>query len=333
MKAKLQTPKQRRHRRVILVLLCFAILITLDYLLYPLFGPSAPMRNSGNNGLWLRYTWYFGEHADEDWTAMTGRLQQEQVRYAFFHVRYIQSDGRLHFRYPDSARALTRRMHRDASGVKAIAWIYAWNKAGATFVDLGDIAVRQRMVGEAVRLVTECGFDGVQWDYEVVGKHDPDLLALIKETRAALPKGAFLSVCTPPWYPWPLSRIYGWDEGSFTELAPFCDQIAVMCYDTAMPMPRCYTGLMRGQAVHVTRAVARGNSRCRVLIGVPSYDDRTWSHYPSVENLPLALKGVRQGLADRRAVPQTCEGVAIFADYTTTEGKWVQYQRLWLGAR
>ncbi|MHB9109290.1 MAG: glycosyl hydrolase family 18 protein [Armatimonadota bacterium] len=326
-----RTPNRRRRRLkwFLFGLLVAAFLVTLDYFLYPLMAVSAPAGNTGENGLWLRYTWYFGEKSEAEWAVMTARLRDEQIRDAFFHVRYIQPDGTLHFRYPEQAKALTARVHREAPGVRVVAWIYAENKPGAFFVDVADPKIRQRMVAEAVWLVRECGFDGVQWDYEVVKRNDPHLLKLLEDTREALPE-TFLSVCTPPWYPKPVVWFYGWDEAYFARVAARCDQLAVMGYDTGMPLPRLYVWLMRWQVVHVTRAAAEGNPACRVLIGLPTYDNRTRSHYPSVETLRLALKGTREGLASKRAVPESFSGVSLFADYTTSAEEWGQYEALWL---
>ena len=144
---------RRRLRRFFFGLLVAAFLVTLDYFLYPLLAVSAPAGKTGENGLWLRYTWYFGEKTEEEWAAMTARLRDAQVRDAFFHVRYINPDGTLHFRYPERAKALVERVHRDAPGVRAIAWIYAENKRGEFFADVADPAIRGRMVEEAVWLV------------------------------------------------------------------------------------------------------------------------------------------------------------------------------------
>ena len=42
-------------------------------------------------------------------------------------------------------------------------------------INLADTKVRQAMVAEAVWLTTVCGFDGVQWDYEICDDNDPNL--------------------------------------------------------------------------------------------------------------------------------------------------------------
>jgi hypothetical protein len=87
---------------------------------------------------------------------------------------------------------------------------------------------------------------------------------------------------------------------------------------------------MRRQAIHVTRAVARGDPQCHVLIGVPTYGKGPPSHVPWSENLRMALKGVREGLAHRDARPTSFAGVAPFADYTTQPEEWEVYRELWL---
>lgn len=324
--------KRRKRRRIwLFTLLAIAFLIALDCLIYPRLPVTAPAVNRGENGLWLRYTWYFGEKTPAGWAALGTLLTDRQVKYAYFHVRSVGPNGRLKFRDLAKARALVRRAHAVAPGVQVFAWIYAENKRGDFFVDAANPHIRRTMAEEAAWLVREGGFDGIQWDYEVIHNGDPNLPALLRETRAVLPPGTPLGTCTPVWYPDPLPGVYGWDEDYFAQVAALCDQMAVMGYDSAMYTPRLYAGLMGAQAVHVTRAAARGNPACRVILGVPTYDNVTASHWPAVENLPLALKGIREGLADPHAAPASFAGVAPFAEYTTSPEEWAAYGRLWQG--
>jgi spore germination protein YaaH len=230
---------------------------------------------------------------------------------------------------------LVAALRQDAPSVKVIAWIYAGNdrlaSTGIGEVALSNAAVRKAMVSEARWLVEKCGFDGVQWDYEICQDGDPDFLRLLRETRAALPSGKLLSAAVPMWLPPPFQR-WGWSEGYFARVAATCDQIAVMCYDSGIFLPRGYVWLVHQQAVNVTLAVARGDPRCRVLLGLPTYGKGGLSHHAWAENLRLALKGVREGLADPRAERSVFAGVALFADYTTQPEEWQTYRRRWLGA-
>jgi hypothetical protein len=310
------------------------LLLVADCLLYPSLAPIGGRSfNQGENGLWLRYWWYFGRRGDSEVQALARRLNERQIGYAYFHVRHITREGRLAYRYPAEARRLVAAMRREAPSVKVIAWVFAGNArlkhTGVGDVDLASPAVRQAMVAEARWLVKECGFDGVQWDYEICDNADPHLLSLLRETRTALPSGKLLSAAVPMWLPAPLQR-WGWSEAYVASVAEECDQLAVMCYDSAMYLPRAYVWLVRQQALHVTRAVARGNPRCRVLLGIPTYARGGASHHAWSENIRMALKGVREGLADPRAEVLVFAGVAPFAEYTTQEGEWEVYRRWWL---
>lgn len=294
-----------------------------DYTLYPLLGSvGGKSGDSGENGLWLRYTWYFGEHKPAEVEALASRLQQGGFRYAYFHVRYAQHDGRLHFRYPHRATALNNALHSLSPGTKSIAWVYVGNRHGLGGVDLNDLKTRQNLVAEAVWLVDKCGFDGVQWDYEICQDGDPGFLTLLEESRRTLPRGSLLCVAAPIWLPPPVSG-YGWSERYFGQVAARCDQIAVMDYDTGAYFPRAYVWLTKQQALRVPRAAHRTNPACQVLIGLPTYEGGTASHNPRAENLRLGLKGVREASSGRTA------GVALFADYTTSDSEWATYRSLW----
>jgi hypothetical protein len=326
-------PRRLRRRRILAIVAGFFLVLiiaaTIDYWSYPYGQPvGGKAVNTGENGLWLRYTWYFGEHGPEKRRVLAKSLQDHEIRYAYFHVRHILHTGKLEYHYEKQARALVADLHRDAPQVKAVAWVYAGNPRGRGLVNLADPAVRKAMVGEAVWLVTKCGFDGVQWDYEICPDGDAGLLSLLRETRAALPGGKILSVATPIILP---AIHLEWSEGYLAKVAAESDQVTLMCYDSAAYFPRAYVDMMHRQVVIATRAVARANPRCRVLIGIPTYGDGTASHNPRAENIALALRGVRAGLADPNANLSAFAGVAPFADYTTESDEWRVYEKLWQG--
>lgn len=323
--------KPVQRRRLLLTILCLFLGLLTDYLAFP-YGrwDSGRSGNHAENGLWMRYTWYFGQHQSSDFALLGQRLHAEQVRYAFFHVRDIRPDGTLRYRYAVPAKQLTTELHQAAPGVKLIAWIYAGNAQGLGHVDLKNAMVRRTMVQQAVWLVNDCGFDGVQWDYEICPNGDTGFLALLRETRAALGPGRMISVATSLWLPHPLER-WGWSDDYYRRVAAQCDLIAVMCYDSACYGSRGYAALVHQQVVHVTQDVAQSNPRCRVLIGVPTYAKGGPSHDPHTENMATALLGVRAGVADPQAELSVFAGVAPFADYTTQPEEWRTYETMWLG--
>lgn len=313
------------------------LLLALDYALYPrLASVGGRALNRGENGIWLRYTWYFGKRSEGEVRTLARQLHDNQIRYAYFHVRYARRSGVLRYHYPESARSLVKALRREAPDVKALAWVFAGNEliqgdGVGLGPDLADPAVRRRMVSEARWLVETCGFDGVQCDYEICEDGDPHFLALLRETREALPEGALLSAAVPIWLPRPVFHI-GWREEYYARVARECDQLAVMCYDTGIYLPRAYAWLTRRQVVHTTRAAARGNPKCRILIGLPTYGRGGPSHHAPAENIRMGIKGVREGLGTPGPAPPTFAGIALFADYTTQPEEWATYRRLWLRA-
>ncbi len=329
----------KRHQVVlrVAITLFFCILtFAVDYAFYPYNAPlsGSISGNCGTNGVWLHNRWYFGENSDAETRQLARDLAERQIEYPYFHVRYIGKSGKLRYRLPTQARHLNTLLRKENPHVKRIAWIYVGNTQGmGSITDLSDPEHRRRLVEEARFLVAECGFDGVQWDYEICPDNDAGLLSLLDESRAALPKGSPLSVATALWSPaLPRTLGYGWSEGYFAEVAKRSDQICVMGYDSGIYLPRAYAWLMEEQVVRVCRSVVASGADCRVVIGVPTYKKGGASHHARAENLSVAIRGVRAGVD--RLSPQEREsfaGIAPFADYTTEVAEWQSYCSDWLG--
>ena len=319
--------------RVVLAALVLALAVGLDYALYPrLAGVGGEPHPGGGNGVWMRYWWYNGDRPAEELPGVVADLRARGISQLYFNVGQVGADGRLQRGRPESARRMIAALK--GSSATPIAWAIALNPGMGGQVDISDPAVRVAMVEEARWLVADCGFRGVQWDWEYARGATDELLALLHETRAALPEGAIISIATPAWRPWPTGA-FGWREDDFARIAPECDQICVMCYDTAMFLPRAYVGLTRGQVLRVAPAVAAANPDCRVLIGVPTYGDPNSapSHHAHAENLRMALKGLREGntLLQRRHPGVPIPAAAIFANWTTEPPEWRTWDEVWVG--
>ena len=84
----------RRRRWIARRVGLFLILVLADYALYPVLSrPGGISGNRGENGLWLRYRWYFGQRSDADLRTLARRLREQQIRYAYFHVRHVTRNG------------------------------------------------------------------------------------------------------------------------------------------------------------------------------------------------------------------------------------------------
>lgn len=307
------------------LLALISVFALADYLVYDtVTAPPSVKFNTKQNALWLRYLWYAGKHTAPEFSAMYKELATHQMRYGYFHVLTTKPDGRLKLSNLEGARKLTAECKRQAPNARAIAWVYI----GSAEVNLDSAEVRKNLVEQLGWLTNECGFDGVQVDYEFALCGAQGLLRLLEECRRVLPKGALLSVATPMWYP---GVLWGWSDEYFTEVAQRSDQLAVMCYDSYLYLPRAYTWLVSQQAIHVTADCAKANPACKVILGLPTYNNQTLAHHPYSESLKNALRGVQYGLADMNAKTEAFEGIALFADYTTDNNEWVQYEEYWLG--
>jgi hypothetical protein len=105
-----------------------------------------------------------------------------------------------------------------------------------------------------------------------------------------------------------------------------------MCYDSYLYLPRLYVQLVAAQVLHVTNAALQSdNPGCKVVFGLPTYEDVTLAHHRPSESLANSLRGIGQGLANSQTQHGTIDGIALFADYTTDDNEWKLYDRIWLG--
>jgi hypothetical protein len=154
-------PNNGRKRVALYVVAAVAVGAIL-FLAYTLIYPrtttiGGQSYNTGKNGLWLRYLWYFGKKNDAEMTRMADLLKRQQIKYAMFHVPGAKKDGSLEHHYVESARKLIQFVHREVPGTKVIAWVYVGNMPDTGGVNLNSASVRRKLVEEAVWLVEECG--------------------------------------------------------------------------------------------------------------------------------------------------------------------------------
>ncbi|MDQ2986292.1 MAG: hypothetical protein M3R13_06160 [Armatimonadota bacterium] len=297
----------------------------VDYWTYPFLSLSPTQKLSkGTDGIWIRYTWYFGEVDKERMRKHSSWLQDNGFKYGFFHVRSAGKSGGLIHDYMDRAAEMNAVVEEAAPRLMRIAWIYVGNEAGLGSVDLSTDETKRALVETAGRLLSEGKFEGIQWDYEICPDGDEDFLELLRLSREGLPKDTFIGVCTPTNYGWPLAG-FGWSEGYFRRVAELSDQIAMMVYDTGMVLPRMYASHVGRQVDVIDRATA--GTECGVLFGLPSYGPGFRSHNPRAENLQIGIRALRSALEGN--VPKNFEGISIFADYTTDKEEWREYRESW----
>ena len=202
------------------------------------------------------------------------------------------------------------------------------------YVDLGDSTVRSQIV-ELCTLLEETGFDGIHLDPEPVVSNDSHLLELLDEVGSALDTETTLSIAARriwPLFPeidWPIIGNMAWHASYYRDVAVRVDQLAVMTYDSVMPLDSLYRHWSRFQVIEVSQAVS--STGVELFFGVPTSEEQTWTHRPEAENMRSGLQGTIAGLNDAQAYPSAVTGIAIYPYWETDELEWSTYQALWLG--
>jgi len=278
--------------------------------------------------VWLGVEWVNKAHSVEEITTLANMLTQQQIRYVFAYASYLKPDGRFNPTYTYAAEFV-----RTLKAAKPDLDVQAWIGLPLVHVDLSNAAVRKKIVQFCVDLAQE-GFDGIHLDPEPVFSNDMNVLALLDEVRDALGPEFTLSIATRRIWPifpnvrWPIVGQVAWHASYYHQVASRVDQIVVMTYDSAMPLACLYRQWVRFQVIEITSAV--GDTDVQLFFGVPTSEERTWTHWPNAENMRNGLQGLISGLNDAATQPANVVGVAVYPHWETDETEWAVYRELWL---
>jgi hypothetical protein len=326
----------KRLLRFGLLLGAAAILAVLGYLLASPSGDSAPHPfNHDRNATWLEHRWLERAHSQEEMAQLFRALKDRGVQYVFPHIIPFDANGRLPYHDRAQLRAFLQTARQVAPQIRVLPWVgglrvgYKRQRTGT--IDLGNMLQRQTMAAECRGLIDE-GFDGVHANIEPVGNGDDDFIALLRALKAAVGEKSILSLSAtrPGPVALPFAPNFLWTPGYYARVGAVADQIVVMAYDTALPTAMLYRRYLAYAAEKTTMTLPADRTGARVLMGVPTYEPRGVMHRKDVETLDNALLGVVAGL---RGVGGggTFEGVALYAEWTTTAEEWQVYERLWRG--
>ncbi|KQW14371.1 hypothetical protein ASD08_29235 [Streptomyces sp. Root369] len=317
---------------VLLPLLTVAVALRLNYA----GDPADGTRTRGKDAIWLGHAWVDGRKTDADVTALARRLRDTGIRDLYVHAGPLEHDGTLPGSAYPKARWLIGAVHKAAPGIRVQAWL--GDKLATESPDglrLTEKDTRAAVV-RSTRQILDAGFDGAHFDLEPLHSGDKDYLGLLdalhQVTRA---RGVPLSVAAHQIDPLPaLHSVAGtltghpkwWSQAYFGQVARRVDQIAVMSYDTAMPLESLYGGYVAQQtslALEVTPASTD------LLMGLPFFHETKLGHRAAAETVPAAVRGVRLGLS-RTDADRANFGVALYVDFAAKEGDWTAYEKDWV---
>ncbi len=162
-----------------------------------------------------------------------GDLTPAELRYEnFTHLAYAflfaAADGDVKLENDSRARELTRLAHEH--GVQVVLSLGGSDSGEAFGAMMKDRRAVERYVAQTVKIVQECGFDGldVDWEHPMSAEDRTGLVVLVRKLRQALPGKALITMAvsagdwTGEWL----------DE---KELLPLVDFLNVMTYDMHGP--------------------------------------------------------------------------------------------------
>jgi hypothetical protein len=292
--------------------------------------------NQDRNATWLEHRWLEKAQPIAATESLLATLSARGIRYVYPHVIPFDRSGRLPNHSREQMRSFLAAARRVAPEMKVLPWIggvrVGYRRMRAGTVDLTDITQRQQIVAECRGLIDE-GFDGVHVNIEPIDDGNVEFIALLNALRTAVGPDRVLSLSTirPAPMAVPGARNFVWTAEYYRRIAAVADQIVVMVYDTGLPTTALYRRYVSYAARFMTETLGP-HSRTRVQLGVPSYDESGIMHRAKVETLENALLGVVSGL---RGAGQggTFEGVAIYAEWTTEDQEWADYDLIWRGRK
>ncbi|MFD3726383.1 hypothetical protein [Streptomyces sp. NPDC058671] len=324
----------------------WVLALVLVLVVPPLFGALAlrvnyagdlreDARTRGKDAVWLGHAWVDGRKKDADLAAFAERIKGTGIRDLYVHAGPLEHDGTLPAaRYP-RAQWLIGAVHRTMPGIRVQAWLGdVLATRGPNGLHLEKAESRAAVVASAGQIL-DTGFDGVHFDLEPLLSDDVHYLSLLDDlgelTRA---RTVPLSIAAHQIDPLPgLHSVNGalsgrekwWSQAFFGEVARRVDQVAVMSYDTWMPLESLYGGYVAQQTSLALEVTPESTD---LLMGLPFFHEDDLGHHENAETVAAAVRGTRLGLG-RTDPGRERFGVALYVDFAAEEGDWEAYRDGW----
>lgn len=291
------------------------------------------------NAVWLGTEWTYDQPGAEQIAALAERLRRHEIGTVYAWVSWLQSDstwrGSTNFGNVAAFVSQFRTAYPDA---EILGWVSLPVEDSTISYRLDDAAVRQSVAEFSQRVVSEMGFDGVFLNVEPVWNNNQDFLDLLREVRTALGPNTTISAAIPPdWSPLdadipvPPLIVPGtvWERTYKQSVSLLVDEMVIMSYNSGLSTAADYQLWFAHQVTAYAEAVSELGEGTVLLFGLPTYDEALPGHDPKVENVTSGVGGYRLGLQQAGDAAGWVRGVAIYADWTTSEDEWQAFDRAW----
>ena len=314
-------------KSVLRIAAALAVILGIPAVIYLLWRPGSwePLPPYPGNAIWIGHGWlgddaWFSRNrrdpaefrSEEKISALLQKLAGNRVKTVYPHLCPARPDGKI--AACDDAQVGRFLDHAGKYGIKVIPWIGGVLGESAR---PDDENWRKNFIASAGELLTKHPrLAGVQINIEPLPGGDADLLRLLDELRPVMPKKILSVAAYPPPTRWHRFPDVHWQLSYINRVARHCDQLAVMMYDTAIPLEKFYINLMTDWTRELAGAVRP--TGCELLLGIPAYEDAgVGYHHPQVENISSALRGIAG--SDRK---NEIGGIAIYCEWEMSDAKW-----------
>jgi len=315
-------------RIIVALAIVFGVLASGYWIWRP--GSNASLPAFSDNAIWLGHGWL----GDDGWfrrndrnvadfrdvdkcTALLQRLRDNGIATVYPHLCPAQFNGRI---APCDDEQVERFLDiATQCGIKVVPWIGGVLGESARPADERWRSNFVSSVDELLKMHPRLA--GVQVNIEPMPSGDADFLKLLEELRAVTADRTLSVAAYPPPTRWhPVSDVH-WNLDYLSQVASRCDQLAVMMYDTAIPLEKFYIALVKRWTKELSETVHP--TGCELILGIPAYEDADVSyHHPKVENVSSALKGISAAKPEDKI-----NGIAIYCEWEMNEGKWKEWRR------
>jgi hypothetical protein len=222
------------------------------------------------------------------------------------------------------AASLLGWFHRTLPHATVCAWLTG--AVGRGHLDLDDSATQQHLVASA-RALLKAGFTGISYDLSPVASGNTGLLTVLAKTRALHP--AVLSVDTPKLEPLAGTGLLAallmrhpvfWTSGYLSQVASRVTQVAVLGFDTGVPLSSWYSGYVKHETAVALKAVPASVS---LVMAAPANGG-------SNESVAATVHGARVALTSAGRQRAASFGIGLYTAGTATTGDWSAYQAGWV---
>ena len=328
----------------LLVAIVVVVIITAGFMYFnSLAGGERVIRP---NALWLGPGWdNTGPSLEETLDGLLERAAKHDIGTFYIWVSALTADHRW-LRQDDmpQLRDSLQELRQRDEDLTLFAWLSVPLTPDVGGSNIQDEERVQAILDFSQELVRSdwYGFDGVMLNLQPLPKDDENVLRLLRRVRGMLQmEGALLALAVTPDYhplapeiPAASSIQPGteWSSAFKQEFALLADELVLQAHNSYLESGVDYSNWLSYQIQVYAQMLQEMPEGARFVVDLPTYDldEAASGHFPAIENLTTAIRGLEDGLAAAGEAAEQLSGLAIYRDWETSETEWSQFYQQWV---